>query len=203
MKQHMKLANLKHLQTIMTQLTSDIPCEFQRKKFDMYHISRWKASQLKFMLNYCGAIVLKNILSSHHYRHFLLFVCASRIMNNKELIANSTDYANDLLRKFFDLLPSLYGRNSQVLSWHNFIHVADDAKHFKIPLNDLSGFWGESYIGLFKKFIKSSNKPLTQIVNRLDEIESGERMIIKRKYLLNDWTISKNPEVIVYHKKII
>lgn len=196
-----KLADLRHLHTIMTQLSSDIPCEFQRKKFDMYHISRWKASQLKFMLNYCGAVVLKNILSNHCYRHFLLFVFASRILNNKELIADSTDYANDLLKKFFNLLPSLYGRGSQVLSWHNIIHVADDAKNFKIPLNDLSGFWGESYIGLFKKFIKSSNKPLTQIVNRLDELEYGERMIIKKKYLLNDWIISKNPEAVFYRNK--
>lgn len=196
-----KLVHLKHLQIIMTQLTNDIPCEFQRKKFDMYHISRWKASQFKFMLNYCGAIVLKNILPSHYYRHFLLLMFASRILNNKKLIADSSDYANDLLRKFFDLLPSLYGIDSQVLSWHNIIHVADDAKHFKIPLNDLSGFWGESYIGLFKKFIKSTNKPLTQIVNRLDELESGERMIIRKKYLLNDWIISKNPEEIFYRNK--
>lgn len=185
----------------MTQLSGDIPCEFQRKKFDMYHISRWKASQLKFMLNYCGAVILKGILSNHHYRHFLLFVFASRILNNKELIAGSTDYANNLLRKFFNLLCSLYGRSSQVLSWHNIIHVADDVKNFGIPLNDLSSFWGESYIGLFKKFIKSSNKPLTQIVNRLDELESGERMIIRKKYLLNDWIISKNPEAIFYRKK--
>lgn len=164
----------------MTQCTSDISCEFQRKKFDMYHISQWKASQLKFMLNYCGAVVLTNILPSHYYRHFLLLVFASRIFNNKELIADLTDYANNLLRKFFCLLPFLYGIGSQVLSWHNIIHVADDAKHFKIPLNDLSGFWGKSYIGLFKKFIKTTNKPLTQIVNRLDELESGERMIMKK-----------------------
>jgi len=67
-------------------------------------------------------------------------VFASRILNKESLIADSTDYANDLLRKFFNLLPSLYGRGRQVLSWHNIIHVADDVKHFKIPLNDLSGF---------------------------------------------------------------
>lgn len=106
------------------------------------------------MLNYCGAVVLEKILPSHYYRHFLLLVFANHILNNKELIADSTDYANNLLKKFFDLLPSLYRIGSQVLSWHNIIHVADDAKHFKIPLKDLSGFWGENYIGLFKKFIK-------------------------------------------------
>lgn len=100
----------------MTQLTNDIPCEFQRKKFDMYHISRWKASQFKFILNYCGAVIFKNILQNHHYRHFLLLVFASRILNNQDLIANSTDYVNNLLRNFFDLLPSLYGIGSQVLS---------------------------------------------------------------------------------------
>lgn len=38
-------------------------------------------------------------------------------------------------------------------------------------------------------------------MNRLDELESGEQMIIKRKYLLTDWIISKNPEEIFYHNE--
>lgn len=92
-------------------------------------------------------------------------------------------YANELLRSFLALLPNFYGKDSQVLNMHNLIHLTDDVEIFHLPLSGMSAFWGESFIGRFKKLIKSSKKPLTQIVNRLSEIESSRKFRIK-KYLL-------------------
>lgn len=50
-----------------------------------------------------------------------------------------------------------------------------------MPLSELSAFWGENYINLFKKLVKSPNKPLTQIVNRLSELESRKTFKIREK----------------------
>lgn len=61
---------------------------------------------------------------------------------------------------------------------HNLIHVADDVINHNIPLSGISAFWGENYIGFFKNLVKSSNTPLTQIVNRLSELKSGNRLKI-------------------------
>lgn len=54
-----------------------------------------------------------------------------------------------------------------------------------MPLSDLSAFWNESYISIFKKLVKSPNKPLTQIVNRLLELESRKTLQIRRKPYLD------------------
>lgn len=107
-------------------------------------------------------------------------------MNKQDITLLQCDYAENLLRKFFYLLPSLYGDQSQVLIMHYLIHIADDVKNFKMPLSDLSAFWGESYIGVFKKLVKSPNKPLTQIVNRLYELENIiiENITDKKKTIL-------------------
>ncbi|CAD6240741.1 GSCOCG00008873001-RA-CDS, partial [Cotesia congregata] len=119
--------------------------QFQRKIFDTNDLARWKATQFRFVLLYCGPIVLQNILPTQVYKHFLL--------------------------KFFFLLPSLYGKNSQTLNMHNLIHLPDDVFNLNLSLSESSAFWGENYIGKMKKLIKSPYKPLTQILNRLSELE--------------------------------
>lgn len=54
---------------------------------------------------------------------------------------------------------------------HNLIHVTDDVRYFKAPVSEISAFWEENYIGVYKKLVKLPFKPLTQIVNRLAELE--------------------------------
>ncbi|XP_011883657.1 PREDICTED: uncharacterized protein LOC105570817 [Vollenhovia emeryi] len=178
----LKRRDINNFRRIILNVTADVPYEFQRKKFDVYLVSRCKATQFRFFLLYCGTVVLKSVLPDHHYRHFLLFSAACRILNSSDLSRTTCDYAKYLLTQFFRLLPSLYGESSQVLSMHNLIHVANDVINHNIPLSGISAFWGESYIGLFKKLVKSPNKPLTQIVNRLSELNSGNRLKIKKMY---------------------
>lgn len=124
----------------MLNVTADVPCEFQRKKFDVNIISRWKATQFRFFLLYCGPVVLKSVLPDHHYRHFLLLFAAYRILNSSDVSVTTCDYAKYLLTKFFKLLPSLYGESSQVLSMHNLIHIADDVINHNISLSGISAF---------------------------------------------------------------
>lgn len=40
------------------------------------------------------------------------------MLNDSDNAVRHVDYAQDLLRKFFELLPSEYGDDSQVLSMH-------------------------------------------------------------------------------------
>lgn len=92
----------------MLNVTVDVPCEFQRKKFDVHIVSRWKAMQFRFFLLYCGSVVLKNVLPNHHYRHFLLLFVACLILKSSNLSVTTCDYAKYLLTQIFVLLPSLY-----------------------------------------------------------------------------------------------
>jgi len=46
------------------------------------------------------------------YKHFLLLIVASRILNDPELYVEYVNYARELLRKFVELIPSFYGPDS-------------------------------------------------------------------------------------------
>lgn len=106
---------------------------------------------------------------------------ACRNLNTDSSAVKHVDYAQEQLRKYLRLLPSEYGVDSQVLNMHNLIHLPDDVRHLKVPLSEVSAFWGEAYIGFFKHLVKSPNKPVTQIANRLNELESSDNVKIKKQ----------------------
>lgn len=148
------------------------------------------------MLLYIGPIVLKIVLNSDQYKHFLLLHVACRILCSEELATLYVDYADELLKKFFRLMPTFYGNACQVMNFHNLVHVADDVRRFQIPLNDFSAFWGESYIGKFKSLVQSAAKPLAQIVNRLTAVESSDNITMKKKLALKEYDIDKTADII-------
>lgn len=156
-----------------------IPKEFQRKKFDLNEFSHWKATQFRFFLHYCGALVLRNILPKQLYRHFLLLMVACRLLCDPLLCVSYVQYAKQLLRKFFELLPSFYGSDSQVMNCHNLIHLADDEEFTKKNLCEISAFPFENCLGKIKKQIKGRNNPLAQLIRRMSEQSACPEMVKK------------------------
>lgn len=196
-----KLCDVRALQLLLDQVTADVPLEFQRSSFDISKCAGWKATQYRFFLHYCGPMILETIVSKDCYRHFLLLYTACRILNSNELILTHLEHARELLQTFFYLLPSIYGAKSQILSFHNLLHVADDVETFRAPLSDLSAFWGENYIANFKKFLQSSFKPLTQIANRLSELEAEDRIQVRKRSVMNVIDERQHCGVVIYNGK--
>jgi len=60
------------------------------------------------------------------------------------------NYARELLRKFFELLPSFYGPDSQIMNNHNLMHLADDVEHENMVLSAVSAFPFENFLGRIK-----------------------------------------------------
>ncbi|XP_074105913.1 uncharacterized protein LOC141531799 isoform X2 [Cotesia typhae] len=201
-KSKARLRNLevKLLRLKLLSLTPFVSSEFQRKKFDINDLAKWKATQYRFVLLYCGPVVLKNTLSKQLYDHFLLLFVACRILHCKDLMIKFNNYAKELLRKLFFLLPSLYGEQSQTSNYHNLIHLADDALNLNLPLSDISAFWGENHIGKINKLVKSPYQPLTQILNRLSELEHEEKLKIKKHYIIKKCVIDEVSEHIIYEE---
>lgn len=90
------------------------------------------------------------------------------LCNHKEAL-KYTDYANFLLKNFFILMEKFYGNSSQVINFHNLIHLADDVKYMSGPLSSFSSFPFESTLCKIKNLVRSSRNPLTQVLNRLEE----------------------------------
>jgi len=170
---------IKHFNSILNIFTRHISKEFQRKTLDLDSFTHWKATQFRFFLNYCGALVLRKILKKKMYHHFLLLVIACRILNDPELCVEHINYARGLLKKFFELLPSFYGSDSQIMNSHNLVHIADDVEYTSMPLSAISAFPFENFLGKIKRMIGGRNKPLAQLVRRVSEQKACPQMMMK------------------------
>ncbi|XP_034945154.1 uncharacterized protein [Chelonus insularis] len=176
-------------------MTPYIPLEFQRKEFSLDTVGHWKATQYRFVLLYCGPFILQYVLPTDRYLHFLLLHAASRILNSRELATAYADIANRYLRKFVQLLPTYYGIDSQVMNFHNLIHISDDVTNIQAPLSDFSAFWGESYIGKFKDLVYSYARPLQQIVNKIKATEASSNIKIRKRWSGGKYIVKHQLEI--------
>lgn len=165
-RQKMELSNL------MLQLRRCIPSEFQRKTRRMSHIAQWKANEYRFLLLYCGPVVLRGILNSRLYKHFLLFHSACRILCSSEYAFRYNGHAKVYLTSFFEAMGIIYGRQSQIMNAHNLIHLVDDVQNMNCTLSEISAFPFESLLGRIKSLVRNANRPLAQVCRRLHELAS-------------------------------
>lgn len=117
------------------------------------------------------------------YKHFSLLVFATRIFFDPEMCLDLVDYAEALLRKFFQLLPAFYRPLSQIMNSHNLIHLADDVRTTGVHLTYISAFPFESCLGHLKQIITAGKDPLAQLVRRISEENACENR--------NDKNVSK------------
>ena len=141
----------RRLESIKTQ----IPLEFQRKTRSTASLAKWKATEFRFFLLYCGPVVLKHLLRNELYNHFLLLHVAARILCSEEFCHLYFAHAKVYLRSFFIALENYYGPESQILNAHHLIHVADDVKSMDCNLSLITAFKFESFLGRIKKRIRT------------------------------------------------
>lgn len=114
-----------------------IPTDFCRQPRSLTEIDRWKATEFRLFLLYCGPVVLKGILPDTFYKHFLLLFVASTILSDKNLSITYTDYASSLLSSFVNGVVELYGRTELVYNIHCLLHIVDDVARYG-PLDSYS-----------------------------------------------------------------
>lgn len=132
-------------------LKNFVPSEFQRKTRSCKFFAKWKATEFRFLLLYCGPIVLKKVLPSRLYKHFLLFHVACRVLSCDRLCLINVDQAKQLLLIFFKALPGFYGISSQVLNCHHLIHLSTDVRKMACSFSRITAFPFENLLGKMKK----------------------------------------------------
>ncbi|KAF0748558.1 Uncharacterized protein FWK35_00020988 [Aphis craccivora] len=160
----------KKLSSSLLSLRCFIPCEFSRKPRGLCDLNRYKATEFRQILIYTGPIIFKNILNNDCYKHFMALNIAMTILlsNNMD---NYLEYAQNLLNYFIQNFEPLYGRHLMSFNVHGLSHITDDYKKFGL-LDNIAAFPFENYLKQLKKMIRKHDKPLQQIIKRLNEKNS-------------------------------
>lgn len=155
-----------------------MPCSFSRKPRSLLFLDRFKATEFRTLLLYIGPIVFKDSLSKKAYQHFLLLHYAIwQLTRNDSLSHDKLDFVESCLVGFVRHGSSIYGKCFVSYNVHSLIHLVDEYKR-RGPLDKYSAFSFESYLGSLKRMLRSNNRPLAQIRNRIAE---GVHVVNNRK----------------------
>ncbi|CAI6367343.1 unnamed protein product [Macrosiphum euphorbiae] len=155
---------IKEVSSAMEKLKAQIPCEFARKPRSFDEISRWKATEYRTFLLYTGPIVMKSILKKDHWKHFLALSISMTILLSPDH-SKFLFIARNLLDYFLKRYEQIYGSYLMSHNFHGLNHISDDYDMYG-PLDNVSAFPFENYMGQLKKMLRKPHKPLEQIVKR-------------------------------------
>ncbi|XP_055682561.1 uncharacterized protein LOC129789619 [Lutzomyia longipalpis] len=146
------------------------PIELHRQIRTLRYLSIWKGTEYRTFLLYLGIVILKDFLKPNVYYHFSLLFCAYSIYSAR-YYQKYRDIAHELIEEYVKSYSYFYGPSSVVSNVHNLIHVIDDVRLFG-ELENISTYPFESYLGIFKKLVRSGNRPLAQVAKRFCEIST-------------------------------
>lgn len=113
---------------------------------------------------------MRDSLPKTMYHHFLSLSVAIRILSSSHL-SHLICYAEENLKYFVQKYSSFYGEQYLNFNVHCLIHLCNEVRNFG-PIQNFSAFKFENYMYQLKQKLKTSGKPLHQIVNRLNEAKS-------------------------------
>ena len=152
----------------LVNLASNFPSDFARKPRSLAELKFWKATEFRSFLLNTGFIVLRGIIPSRLYNHFLLFVVGMRILCDPINFSSNIDAADTLLHKFVEKCDELYGAQMLVSNVHGLLHLAEDCRRHG-PLDAFSAFKFENEMQIIKRNLRGKYKSLQQISNRYSE----------------------------------
>lgn len=154
-------------------LSGLMPSEFARQPRSLLELDRWKATELRQFLLYTGPVVLKDVVPTPIYEHFLCLTVAIAIMLDADADRRNfyLQYGKELLEYFVGNCQGLYGKIFTVYNVHSLIHLHEDIAFFQCSLNDISAFKYENHLQMVKKMVRKAQNPISQISKRLTELE--------------------------------
>lgn len=162
--------NVDQISEKLAVFTDLMPHEFSRKPRSLKFIDTWKATEFRQFILYLGPIVLKDILPTRLYVHFLCLHVGISILSNPIYSKQEAyiDFAEKLLKSFVEDMKMIYGESSLVYNVHNLIHIANDVRLYG-HISNFSCYVFENYLGQVKEMPSSQTNQLSQLCRRLSE----------------------------------
>ena len=164
----MSVLQIEQISSRLLDLKQCVPSTFARKPRSLKEVDRWKATEYRQFLLYTGKIVLKGILRSDLYDHFMIFSVAISILASPQLVQRYREYAHNLLVYFVSQCSHLYGDEFLVYNVHSMVHLAADVEELG-SLDQYNAFMFENYLQHLKKLVRSGRNPIVQIAKRMGE----------------------------------
>lgn len=154
-------------------VATKMPKEIKRPMRSLDELAFWKATEFRSFLLYLSVVITKKFFDSNEiFEHFLHYFCAITICSRHDQPASNLQIARKILLHFLEGVKIIYGKHLFTSNMHNLCHLMDDVEKFG-PLDSFSTYPFESKLYYLKNLIRSGRMPLTQIANRLTEIQSG------------------------------
>lgn len=151
-----------------------LPKHFQRRPRVLAEIDNFKATEFRTIMLYTFYPAFLTIIPLRYFKHFLLLHCAMFILLSKKADDKEWNhFAHSLLVRFIEQGKQIYGLEFCVFNVHGLLHLCDDALNFG-ALDNVSAFPFESFMQKIKKMKRSNNNYLTQVSNRILEMERLE-----------------------------
>jgi hypothetical protein len=186
-------------------LSGKLPSEFARQPRSLVIMDRWKATEFRQFLLYTGPVVLRKILSTEKYTHFLALTVGISILLESDSAkrAGYLDYAEQLLCYFVDKCKDHYDEIFVVYNVHNLKHITDDSRYFGCSLNDISAFPFENYLKTVKGLVRNSRNPISQVAKRLKEREVIQEFFVEKSDFIYISTKQRNSCFLLYDESFV
>lgn len=182
-------------------LSCKMPKEIHRAVRSVDNLAFWKGTEYRTFLYYLSFIILRYVLSSDAYQHFLCFFCGITICSS-ETYFHFLDLADSLLKGFIEYFRDIYGVDYMTSNVHNLSHVVDEVRKFG-KLQDTSSYPFENRLYTLKKMVRHGNKPLAQVARRIVEKNNVELINLDTTNVTYPFVKSNGTMAVLHLKKFI
>lgn len=161
---------------MLRNINLDMPTDIHRSVRSIDYLTFWKGTELRTFLLYVGVVVLRHVLRSDEYKHFMKLLCAVTICSTDKYLKRRKNrkLARDLFNEYIEGYIDLYGIEYISSNVHNLCHVVDDVIRFG-NLSKIGAYPFENCLYGLKLRIRNCNKPLEQVSRRIAELNLNYR----------------------------
>jgi len=179
-------AEINELSNIVDRTAEYVPHDYNRRPENFEYFSSFKASSLRRLL-LCDGFVVFSTLKTKIKSCYLLLHAGIYILSSPRLSKDplSVNLAETVLLRFVKKSEKVFGKHFVVYNVHSLIHLAQECRVHNQCLENFSAYKYENVMGVIRKLLRSTNKPIHQLANR-DKERQGRLFIPKDRLKQDD-----------------